>query len=97
MSPHTSSKQDSATKSGKVDGGGQAGKGSDFCLTNDGVDCNGNQDCETCINDGECASGYDPVWWVAMCKCVCFDDPSQLGCQVVPLLPRRASVGRPEL
>lgn len=31
--------------------------------------CEGNAQCESCLNDGECASGPDPVWTGTACVC----------------------------
>jgi hypothetical protein len=42
--------------------------------------CNGNAACETCINDGACASGPDPVWDGS--GCVCADPSNPSTCQL---------------
>jgi len=50
------------------------------CLgSNANVDCAGNEICESCLNDGECADGPNPIWRDN--KCMCMGD-DRLDCQL---------------
>jgi len=60
---------------GPHDGGSGSGSGSAINGCDQGSDaCGSNAVCRSCIEDGACADGPDPIWTGS--ECVCADSPA---------------------
>jgi hypothetical protein len=64
---------------GTHDGGSGSGSGSSINACDNGSDaCGSNAQCRSCLDEGACAEGPDPVWTGT--QCVCADSPEH--CQL---------------